>query len=145
MGTLLIAMYGEGQTRGRVAELGIEAATNQAVAALLFHDDEELLKPYLRLFLLENYERIRALSFGGVQPNLSLGVIRGTPVPLPPIAEQRAIVVARVDRLFALADSLRQRIEASSNLVERSSQAVLAKAFRRQVLKNRLYSSARSR
>lgn len=84
VGTLLVAMYGEGQTRGRVAELGISAATNQALAALLFDGHCEQLRPYLRLFLLENYERIRHASFGGVQPNLSLGVIRDTPVPLPP-------------------------------------------------------------
>jgi type I restriction enzyme S subunit len=128
-GTLLVAMYGEGQTRGRVAELGIEAATNQAVAALLFHGQEELLRPYLTLFLLENYERIRALSFGGVQPNLSLGVIRATAVPLPPPDEQREIV-ERVNRLIALADALTQKIEAAADRVECSSQAVLAKAFR---------------
>ena len=51
-GTLLVAMYGEGQTRGRVAELGIAAATNQAVAALLFNEDNEFLRPYLKLFFL---------------------------------------------------------------------------------------------
>src|ERR1035437_4836668 len=34
-GTILIAMYGQGKTRGKVAMLGIEAATNQACAALL--------------------------------------------------------------------------------------------------------------
>ena len=33
--TILIAMYGQGITRGKVAKLGIDAATNQACAALL--------------------------------------------------------------------------------------------------------------
>lgn len=51
------------------------------------------------------------------------------PVPLPPIEEQREIV-RRVDHLLVLADALKQRIEAGSKRVERSSQAVLAKAFR---------------
>lgn len=128
-GTLLVAMYGEGQTRGRVAELAIPAATNQAVAALLFDDDTECLRDYLRVFLLENYERIRQLSFGGVQPNLSLGVIRETPVPLPPNEEQ-AEIVRRVDHLLRLTDELRSRIEVAAKRVDRSSQAVLAKAFR---------------
>lgn len=101
-GTLLVAMYGEGQTRGRVAQLEIPAATNQAVAALLFDDDTEHLRDYLRVFFLENYERIRQLSFGGVQPNLSLGAIRETPLPLPP-AEEQAEIVRRVERLLQLA------------------------------------------
>jgi type I restriction enzyme, S subunit len=128
-GTLLVAMYGEGQTRGRVAELGIDAATNQAVAALMFDDQSQLLRPYLHLFLLENYERMRRLAFGGVQPNLSLGVIRQTELPLPP-AEERIEIVRRADELLSLADRLNARIDAASKPVARSSQAVLAKAFR---------------
>jgi type I restriction enzyme S subunit len=51
------------------------------------------------------------------------------PVPLSPIEEQREIV-RRVDQLLKLADVLKQRIEAASKRVERSSHAVLAKAFR---------------
>ncbi|MBK9211211.1 MAG: restriction endonuclease subunit S [Anaerolineales bacterium] len=35
-GTLLVAMYGEGKTRGKVSELIIDATTNQACAALVF-------------------------------------------------------------------------------------------------------------
>lgn len=128
-GTLLVAMYGEGQTRGRVAELAIDAATNQAVAALLFDESTACLRPYLKVFFLENYERIRALSFGGVQPNLSLGSIRDTVLPLPPLSEQVEIV-NRVERLLATSANLRGRIDVASRLVDRSSQAVLAKAFR---------------
>lgn len=128
-GTLLVAMYGEGQTRGRVAELGIAAATNQAVAALLFDQTTEFLRPYIKLFFLENYERIRALSFGGVQPNLSLGAIRDTALPLPPQDEQNEIV-RRVDALLKITTDLDTKIKTAAQRVDRSSQALLAKAFR---------------
>jgi type I restriction enzyme, S subunit len=127
-GTLLVAMYGEGQTRGRVAELSIEAATNQAVAALLFDKDTEYLRPYLKIFCLENYERIRSFSFGGVQPNLSLGAIRDTVLPLPPRSEQSE-VVRQVDSLLALAAEIGSRVDASSRQIERSSRTIVAKAF----------------
>jgi type I restriction enzyme S subunit len=50
-------------------------------------------------------------------------------IPVPPKAEQREIV-RRVNELFALADALMQRIESASRRVDRSSQAVLAKALR---------------
>lgn len=132
-GSLLVAMYGEGQTRGRVAELGIGAATNQALAALLFDDESEALRPYLRLFFLENYERIRQLSFGGVQPNLSLRAIRDTALPLPP-ADEQAEIVRRVDHLLARAEGVRRRIDGTSRSIDHSSQAVLAKAFRGDLL-----------
>ena len=69
-------MYGEGQTRGRVGELAIEAGTNQAVAALLFDHKTAPLRPFVRLFLEDSYRRMRALSVGGVQPNLNLDSLR---------------------------------------------------------------------
>lgn len=122
-------MYGEGQTRGRVAELGIDAATNQALAALLFNSMNNVLRDYVRLFFEESYLRIRALSFGGVQPNLSLGVIKDTIVPLPPIEEQDEIV-RRVDSLMAGSIEILTKVNAASSLLERAGQAALAKALR---------------
>lgn len=127
-GTLLVAMYGEGQTRGRVAELGIDAATNQAVAALLFDEVAEELRAYLRLFLLENYERIRRQAFGGVQPNLSLGVIKETPVPLPPRSEQ-AEIVNRASALLDMASAIERRMESTRRQVSRSADAMLTRMF----------------
>ena len=62
-GTLIVAMYGEGKTRGQVSELGIEAATNQACAAICPFEKE--FKNYLKLFFESNYLRLRALAEGG--------------------------------------------------------------------------------
>ena len=125
-GTLLVAMYGEGQTRGRVAELGFSAATNQAVAALLFDTVSQVLRPYLRLFFLQNYERIRQLSFGGVQPNLSLGVIKATLLPLPPVAEQ-AEIVRRVEALLSVRRSVAAQVNLASERIRHTNDAILAK------------------
>lgn len=135
-GTLLVAMYGEGQTRGRVAELGIDAATNQAVAALQFDEHSAPIQPYLRLFFERNYEQIRLEAFGGVQPNLNLGLIRRTLVPLPPLQEQGEII-RRVNVLLARADALSGRLEKAELSVSRSFTAVLSKAFRGELVKNR--------
>ena len=42
-GTILMAMYGQGKTRGQVAKLGIEASTNQACAAIIFDNSKQLI------------------------------------------------------------------------------------------------------
>ena len=76
-----------------------------------------------------NYERIRQVSFGGVQPNLSLGVIRDSVIPLPPHEEQLEIV-RRANSMLAADDSLASWITQADQRVERTSQAVLAKALR---------------
>ncbi|MHB8658551.1 MAG: restriction endonuclease subunit S [Solirubrobacteraceae bacterium] len=128
-GTLLIAMYGEGQTRGRVAELAIEAGTNQAVAAIVFDDASAAFRPYLRLFFENGYQRMRAASLGGVQPNLSLGMFKETVLPLPPLDEQ-FVIVERAAVALATADRLRAAISSVEHSLSDASRAAVRRAFR---------------
>lgn len=128
-GTLLVAMYGEGQTRGRVAELAIEAGTNQAVAAVLFTEATAPTRPFIRLFLEDSYQRVRALSVGGVQPNLNLGMIKDTLLPLPP-REEQVEIVRRATVALETADRLATQIEQVEGTLGRVSRASLGKAFR---------------
>lgn len=127
-GTLLVAMYGEGATRGKVAELGIAAATNQALAAILFSEDTASIRPFLKLILRNRYNQSREDSAGGVQPNLSLQMIRDIEFALPSGLEQQEIV-RRVDGLTALSNAVEARIGTTLVRVERLTQAILAKAF----------------
>lgn len=99
--TLLVAMYGEGKTRGKVSELLISAATNQACAAIVMTGLAENFRTYVKMYFMKNYEDIRRLSSGGVQPNLNLNHIKQTAIPLPPIAEQHQII-AEVERRLSI-------------------------------------------
>ncbi len=87
-GTILIAMYGQGQTRGRAGMLKIPAATNQACAAIL--PSEKVNQSFLFEMLRMQYERLRAMGRGGNQANLNLGMIKTLRVPVPPLDVQRA-------------------------------------------------------
>jgi type I restriction enzyme S subunit len=97
-GTLLMAMYGQGKTRGQVAKLGIEAATNQACAAILFHDGYD--PDFYFHFLVSQYMAIRELGNAGTQQNLSGGILKSLEVPVPPLEEQRQIaqILTTADR-----------------------------------------------
>lgn len=88
--TVLVAMYGQGITRGRVALLGIEAATNQACVGLIPLDGE-LYPRFLYYYLVHSYERLRSLSHGAQQQNLNAELIGSFPLPLPQPAEQLEI------------------------------------------------------
>jgi type I restriction enzyme S subunit len=70
----------------------------------------------------------RAKATAG-QHNLTLEICKELALPVPPPSEQ-AEIIRRVHQLLSLADKVEQRIEATSTHVERSTQAVLAKAFR---------------
>jgi type I restriction enzyme S subunit len=128
IGTLLVAMYGEGKTRGQVTELGIEAAVNQACSAIVV-DGSKALSSFVKLVLQANYLSMREMAEGGNQPNLSLGKMKELPISVPPLAEQHEIV-RRVDSLFKLADAIEARVVAATARADRITQAILAKAFR---------------
>ena len=85
-----MAMYGEGKTRGQVTELRIEAASNQACAAIIPYVPST--KNFVKLYLLANYYQLRRLAEGGNQPNLNLGKIRSLYIPIPPVQEQQRIL-----------------------------------------------------
>ena len=86
-GTILIAMYGQGKTRGQIAILNIEATTNQAVAAILPSELCDKLFLYYCLHLM--YENIRSMARGGNQANLNLAIVRSINIILPPLPLQQ--------------------------------------------------------
>jgi type I restriction enzyme, S subunit len=99
-GTVLIAMYGQGKTRARVAMLGIQAATNQACAAIL--PNNKIDQRFTFASLCGRYEEMRALSNSGGQENLSQGLIRGFPFRYPRDSEEQSKIVACLLPLDAL-------------------------------------------
>lgn len=105
-GTLLMAMYGQGKTRGKVAILNIKASINQACAAILLNNN--INHKYIFYYLANQYEYIRNLSNIGNQENLNGLIIKSIKIPLPPLPEQKAIAqtLSDVDALIDALDKL---------------------------------------
>lgn len=127
-GSLMMAMYGEGKTRGQVARLGIEAATNQALAVIHEIDTDKVDADYLYRFLDSIYLEIREMAEGGVQPNLSLGKVKAFELPLPTLDEQHETVL-QIETAYAKIDRLAAEAEKALKLTYRLDQRILAKAF----------------
>ncbi|MFI1503342.1 restriction endonuclease subunit S [Streptomyces sp. NPDC020597] len=90
-GTVLLAMYGEGVTRGRSAVLGTPATVNQAAAAIVC-DPYQIDYRYLYYWLEGQYEEIRRIGQGSNQTNLNSALVSEIKLPLPSVEEQRRIV-----------------------------------------------------
>ncbi len=114
-GTLLMALYGQGKTRGKVGVLGSPASTNQACASIAL--DESVSREFILQYLTSRYEEIRTSSNSGSQENLSGSIVKGLLVASPQLPEQRAIaaalddmdsLLAGLDRLIAKKRDLKQ-------------------------------------
>ncbi|MCT4197025.1 type I restriction endonuclease subunit S [Elizabethkingia anophelis] len=109
IGTLLMAMYGQGKTRGKVAILNIEATTNQACGAII--TNEEVLNSFFAFQnLVKRYDEIRDLSNQGSQENLSGGIIKGIKITFPKLSEQ-----IKITSFLSLID---ERIQTQNKIIE---------------------------
>lgn|GEM_PF-5407007 len=89
-GATLVAMIGEGQTRGRAAMLTIDACINQNFGAVV---PGKALDPWYLFYLLDsNYEALRHWSQGTNQHALSCGLLKSFPISVPPLAVQQDVV-----------------------------------------------------
>ena len=126
--TLLVAMYGEGKTRGKCSELLIEATTNQAIAGIVLNEKYPISRKFLKFYMFKNYADIRRQSSGGVQPNLNLSLVGNIIFPLPCLAEQTQIVAILETKLTAC-DQLAAELAKQLKQAELLKQAVLKAAF----------------
>jgi len=96
--TILIAMYGQGQTRGRSAILKVESTSNQACGAIFPNKIDNPVFIWHQLML--RYSELRELGRGGNQPNLNGQLIKNFELILPPLSLQNefADFVAQVDK-----------------------------------------------
>ena len=122
-GAILIAMIGQGKTRGMTAKLGFRAAINQNFAAV-YEPRSGFDLNYFFAWASHNYAHVRALGQGSNQDALNCEVIEGMKVPLPPPAEQQAIAAA-LDGVDAAIEVAREAAAGLRLLKECTADALL--------------------
>ncbi|ENS1096735.1 restriction endonuclease subunit S [Escherichia coli] len=81
--SVVIALAGQGKTRGKVARIRIALATNQSLAALTF-DEKKFSSDYVFHFLETQYESLRQISSGNSgRGGLNLQMISAYKIPIP--------------------------------------------------------------
>ena len=114
-GTILMAMYGQGKTRGQIAKLKIRATTNQACAAIdLSQSSCEIDFIYCHLKLM--YEHIRSMARGGNQANLNLNLVNSILIINPPLALQQEFA-AKVEAIESTKTELNAQIAEMQTLL----------------------------
>ncbi len=128
VGTVLLAMIGEGRTRGQAAILKVPATHNQNSAAIRL-DDARCLPEWLFYVFMARYQETRQAGSGGQQPALNRERVGNLMIPLPPLEDQRRIV-AELEQQLSLIDSLRAAVESAQKRSAALRRAILERAFR---------------
>ena len=122
IGTILVAMYGQGATRGKVGILNCAAATNQACAALiaLACEDQE----YIFAVLRNCYDELRNLGRGGTQPNLNLTLVKEFEIPWP-----EEFAREEFSQKWRELDNLRHLLHRKLSLLQELQKSLATRAF----------------
>lgn len=110
---LVMALAGQGKTKGMVAQMGIEATCNQSMAAIC--PRPPIQSRYLYWLLVSQYEHIRNMAGGEQRDGLNLEILGNIPCLIPLDAEQTAIA-AYLDRETGRIDEL---VGKKRDLIER--------------------------
>ncbi len=87
--SLVMALAGQGKTKGMVARLGIETTCNQSMAAIETINEYE--SRLLLWWITANYQRIRNMAGGDLRDGLNLDLLSNMPCPSMPLEEQKLI------------------------------------------------------
>jgi type I restriction enzyme, S subunit len=101
--SVMIALNGQGKTRGTVALLRTQATCNQSLVSIYPKEPDKLLPEYIYANLHGRYQEIRRMTgdSGNDRRGLNMGLIKSIEVPIAPLAEQRRIVGILTKRLTA--------------------------------------------
>lgn len=127
-GSLVLALAGQGKTKGMVARLAIEATCNQSMAAIV--PDARIDASFLQWWLHANYEVIRNLAGGDHRDGLNLEIVGNIVAPLPAVQIQRTIG-RFLDRETARLDALVAAKKRVLDLLAEKRKAIIAMAVTR--------------
>ncbi|WP_068858572.1 restriction endonuclease subunit S [Perlucidibaca aquatica] len=123
--SVLIALNGQGKTRGTVALLRMEGATcNQSIVSINPNDKQELSSDYLFHYLNSQYQNIRNITGDKDRAGLNMPLIREITIPLPPLPEQK-----RIAAILDKADAIRRKRQHAIQLAEDFLRAVFLDIF----------------
>ena len=121
--SVIMAMYGQGDTAGRVAINKIVLTTNQACCNLII-DSSKADYRFIYFLLKNDYKKIVVLKNGGAQPNLNVSLIKNYVVKLPPLPIQE-----RIADILSAYDDLIENNQKQIKLLEEAAQRLYKEWF----------------
>ncbi len=128
-GSVLVAITGQGKTRGRAAVLSFDATINQHLA-FIHPNPSRLLPWFLKWTLSAAYDFLRSISddAGGTKGALTCEEIGNLRVPVPPVKEQ-AVILGKIATSIEQLDSLQSVVKNAISLIKERRSALISAAI----------------
>jgi type I restriction enzyme S subunit len=129
--SVMIALNGQGKTRGTVALLRTKATCNQSLVAIYPNDEDELMPEYVFTNLDARYQEIREITGdgGNDRRGLNMPLIRGIVISFPASASEQELIIKQVQTLREKVQSLKSKYQQELNFLEELKKSILQKAF----------------
>ena len=124
-GALVVALAGQGKTKGMVAQLGINTTCNQSMAAIVLYKKNQ--SRYIFWWLISNYQNIRNMAGGDLRDGLNLELLGDIQCPKPRNDESSKIALF-LDHETAKIDNLIEKQQQLIELLKEKRQAVISHA-----------------
>jgi len=130
LNSVMIALNGQGKTRGSVALLRTEATCNQSLVSISPINEKELLSEFLFHNLKMRYQELRRMTGddGNDRRGLNMILIRDIEIPLPSLEKQHEIV-DKLDLAFIEIESLKRRISTEMEFSSSLRKSLLSNSF----------------
>jgi len=132
IGTVMLAMIGEGKTRGQAAILDIKACHNQNTAAIRV-SETKCNPEFVYQYLVYQYEITRKIGSGNNQKALNKERVSDLIFPFCSYLEMNE-VVRHIDEKLSVTDQLQQAVNSSIQQAESLRQSILKRAFTGQLV-----------
>lgn len=122
---LVMALAGQGKTKGMIAQLGIMTTCNQSMAAIVL--SENVSERFIFWWLTSNYEKIRNLAGGDLRDGLNLDIIGSIVCPYFLLSEQQQIA-NYLDNATCKIDTLISKAQKAIELLKERRTALISAA-----------------
>ncbi len=108
--SVLIALNGQGKTRGTVALLRTKATCNQSLVSISPKDTTSLLPEFIYFSLRQKYQEIRNITGDNQRSGLNIPILKSITIQIPDVDEQRKII-RQLDSENLMVKNAKQLIE----------------------------------
>ncbi|OGT21670.1 MAG: hypothetical protein A3C55_06470 [Gammaproteobacteria bacterium RIFCSPHIGHO2_02_FULL_42_13] len=136
--SVVIALNGQGKTRGTVALLKVEATCNQSIVSIFPKESSGIFSEYILLNLQSRYNEIRKMTgdSGNDRRGLNMPLIRSIKISFPSSYEEQQNMIRKLTILKELNNDLVLRYQEKINYLDQLKKSILQKAFTGQLTKH---------